>query len=76
MVGRRVGRLRRHAGDVLRPVMFVVFVALCAAVVYLLVRGLGIGRRDERAIDILKERYARGEIDQAEFEERRRSLQA
>ena len=58
------------------PVMFVVFVALCAAVVYLLVRGPGIGRRDDRAIDILKERYARGEIDQTEFEERRRSLQA
>ena len=58
------------------PVMFVIFVALCAAVVYLLVRALNIGRRDEHAIDILKERYARGEIDQAEFEERRRSLQA
>jgi uncharacterized membrane protein len=32
--------------------------------------------RDKYAIDILRERYARGEINQAEFEERRRLLEA
>ena len=31
--------------------------------------------RRGRAIDILKERYARGGINQAEFEERRRFLE-
>jgi len=38
---------------------------------------LGIPSQEiERAMEILEERYARGEIDQAEFEERRRLLRA
>ena len=57
---------------VVGPVMMLLFLAACAAVVYLVMRS---GARGGHAMEILEERYARGEIDQAEFEERRRLLQ-
>ncbi len=37
-------------------------------------RGNG-GSSERRALDILRERYARGEIDRQEFEEKRRDLE-
>jgi putative membrane protein len=56
------------------PVMMVLFITACAAVAYLVMRS---GQpRGGHAMEILEERYARGEIDQAEFEERRRLLRA
>lgn len=36
--------------------------------------GPGAGGSRDRAVEILEERYARGEIDRDEFEERRRTL--
>ncbi len=58
---------------------FWVFLILVLAV---LVRGLGVwpaqrdipGRANESALDILKARYARGEIELKEYEEKKRVL--
>jgi putative membrane protein len=65
------------------PLFMILVLALVIAVVVLLVRWLGgpwQGAAPSQAppvrtpLDILKERFARGEIDKAEFEERRRVL--
>jgi putative membrane protein len=70
-------------------VMLFVWTILIAAVLVggvLMVRGLraesrqsGSARREDRAapdaLRIVEERYARGEIDRQEFEERRRTLE-
>lgn len=66
------------------PLTMLVFLAIAVAVVVLMVRWLGgvgqVGphhRPEERpALRILEERYARGEIEKDEFEERRRTLGA
>lgn len=54
------------------PVMMLIFIALCIALVFFFVRGAP--AQGDRAVGILKERFARGEIDLAEFEERRRAI--
>lgn len=56
------------------PVMMVVFFVACIAVLYLMVRGVRRSSDGEGALGTLQERFARGEIDQAEFEQRRRVL--
>ncbi len=68
-------------GMILGPLTMLIFVAAIVAVVILLVRWLGSGSTGtvpppagKTALDILKERFARGEIDKEEFEERRRLL--
>jgi putative membrane protein len=65
------------------PLMMVIFIAVVVVMVTLAVRWLG-GTGHGAAphapppartpLDILKERFARGEIDKDEFEERRRLL--
>ncbi|MBK5103858.1 MAG: SHOCT domain-containing protein [Burkholderiales bacterium] len=59
------------------------FWGLIIAAIVMLVRGFGAKSgggeprlREKTALDILGERYARGEIDKAEFEEKRRDLAA
>ncbi len=63
------------------PMMMFLFVAVAVVVIVLLVRWLGLSGHGaphhtpfKTPLDILKERFARGEIDKAEFEERRRVL--
>jgi len=59
----------------------ILFWALIITVIVVLVRGFGTrsgvdGKNwpEKTALDIVRERYARGEIDKAEFEEKRRDL--
>ncbi len=65
------------------PIMMVVFLAVAVIVVVLLVRWLAWPSHSNAphhpssrtSLDILKERFAKGEIDKQEFEERRRILE-
>ncbi len=69
-------------GMIFGPLMMLVFIALIVGVVVLVVRWLGgvgggsaQGSKPKAALDILEERFARGEIDKDELEDRRRALQ-
>lgn len=64
------------------PVMMVLVIAAIVALVVLIVRWLGASGSgstpatpEKTPLDVLKHRFARGEIDQKEFEERRRALE-
>lgn len=69
-------------GMIFGPIMMIVFIAVVVVVVVLLVRWLGGPGQGgvlhsppgKTPLDILKERFAKGEIDNEEFEERRRVL--
>jgi putative membrane protein len=70
------------------PVMMIATIAIAVAVVVLVIRwlgGLGHGSMGSMhqttppakpPLEILKERYARGEIDKEEYEERKRVLES
>ncbi|WP_262696039.1 SHOCT domain-containing protein [Kordiimonas aquimaris] len=67
------------------PVMMILFLAIAVAVIFLIVRWLGgnthghsaapSGPPRQHAIDILKDRFARGEIDKEEFEKKRQLIE-
>ncbi len=65
-------------GMFLGPVFGILFIAAIAVAVVLVVRALGGGRAARAggasALGILDERFARGEIDREEYEERKRVL--
>ena len=69
-------------GMIFGPLMMTVFLGAIVVVIVLLVRWLSSGPTGtavpppagKTALDILKERFARGEIDKEEFEERKRLL--
>ncbi len=68
-------------GWIFGPLMMIVFIALIFGVVVLVVRWLGgagagtpQGPKEKTPLDILEERFARGEIEREEFEQRRQAL--
>ena len=65
------------AGMIFGPIMGLLTIAVIVVVIVLVVRWLGGTRpapRSQSAIQILEERFARGEIDKDELEERKRLL--
>lgn len=63
------------------PIMMMLFLAVAVALVVFFVRRAGAGNGSMTSdpprnspLDILKERFARGEIDKNEFEERRKVI--
>jgi putative membrane protein len=60
------------------PLFMIVALIFCGFMMFMMMRGMMGGHRgrtdDRLALQILKERFARGEITQAEYEERRRIL--
>lgn len=55
----------------------VIIIVAVVALVKWMITSSGTGRRsggDSTALDILKERYAKGEIDEQEFQKRKRDL--
>ena len=72
-------------GMMMAPVMMVIFLVVAFVIVVPLLRWLGMGPPwwhgqhtppgpPRTALDILDERFARGEIDATEYEERRRLI--
>ncbi len=67
-------------GTILGPIIIILFIAAAVAVVVLVLRALGGGtsrpaaREGRTALDFLDERFARGEIDKDDYEERKRAL--
>jgi putative membrane protein len=66
------------AGMFFGPFMMIIVIALAVLIVVWMVRAIAPGRspdaRRSSVLDILNERYARGEIDRKEYEERKQVL--
>jgi putative membrane protein len=60
------------------PTMMIFFVVLTVLIIAWLLHAMGLGwqsgAQNKSALDILKDRFARGEIDRSEYEERRKLL--
>ena len=54
------------------PVFFIIMIFACGVMMLYMMRGRHGGHGG--ALEILRERFARGEIDKSEYEERRRLL--
>jgi putative membrane protein len=58
------------------PMFMIAMIVICVVMMVFMMRGHRGGQRGDSAAQILKERFARGEIDKAEYDERRRVLEA
>ena len=72
-------------GMIFGPLLMIFYIALLVGVIIIVVRwlsGSSLGghlppsKSEDNALNILKERFARGEIDKDEFDERRRALES
>jgi putative membrane protein len=65
-------------GMIFGPIMMIAFAVLTVLIIAWVLRAFGLGwpPRDQgdSALDILKDRFAHGEINRAEYEERRQLL--
>jgi putative membrane protein len=65
-------------GMILGPIMMIAFVVLTVVIIAWVLRASGLGwqsgTQGKTALDILKDRLARGEINRAEYEEKKQLL--
>lgn len=65
-------------GMIFGPIMMIIFVVLTVLIIAWVLRAVGLGwqssTQGNTPLDALKHRFARGEIDRAEYEERKQLL--
>jgi putative membrane protein len=65
-------------GMIFGPIMMIAFIVLTVLVIAWVLRATGLGWQSDAQpstpLDTLKDRFARGDIDRAEFEERKQLL--
>ncbi|HET7680801.1 MAG TPA: SHOCT domain-containing protein [Xanthobacteraceae bacterium] len=66
-------------GMIFGPVMMIAFIVVTVLIIAWVLRAAGLGRQSEfqagnTPLDTLKHRFARGEIDRVEYEERKKVL--
>ena len=65
-----------YGGSMMWVFWILIIVALLWFVTFATRRGSILPQNEKSALEILKERYARGEIDRKEFEQKQKDLQA
>ena len=78
--GSRWGMMGGYGGMLLMPIIMIIFWGLVIWSIVTLVRyiisssGKGLSSQTDTALEILKKRYAKGEISKQEYEEKRKDL--